>query len=85
MTDRHYQELSIHIFVLEVCDPDEIFSEELECILHETLKLLPEQMHRIFLLSRFENKSNKEIAEQPEITVKGIEYHITIKVFHSHN
>lgn len=77
MTDWHYQELSIRISALEACDPNEIFSEELKRILHETLNLLPEQTRRIFLLSRFENKSNKEIAEQLEISVKGVEYHIS--------
>lgn len=77
MTDWHYQEFSIRISALEACDPDEIFSEELKRILHETLNLLPEQTRRIFLLSRFENKSNKEIAEQLEISVKGVEYHIS--------
>lgn len=28
-------------------------------------------------MSRFENKTNKEIAEELQLTVKGVEYHIT--------
>ena len=77
MVDWHQQELSIRISTLESCDPNEIFSDEVESIIRETLKLLPEQTRRIFLLSRFENKSNKEIAEQMGISIKGVEYHIS--------
>lgn len=77
MVDWHQQELSIRISTLESCDPNEIFSDEVESIIRETLKLLPEQTQRIFLLSRFENKSNKEIAELMGISVKGVEYHIS--------
>ena len=77
MVDWHQQELSIRISTLESCDPNEIFSDEVESIIRETLKLLPEQTRRIFLLSRFENKSNKEIAEQMGVSIKGVEYHIT--------
>ena len=77
MVDWHQQELSIRISTLESCDPNEIFSDEVESIIRETLKLLPEQTRQIFLLSRFENKSNKEIAELMGISVKGVEYHIS--------
>lgn len=77
MTDWHHFELSTRISTLEACNPDEIFSEEVESIVRETLDLLPEQTRRIFLLSRFENKSNKEIAEEMKISIKGVEYHIS--------
>lgn len=77
MVDWHQQELSIRISTLESCDPNEIFSDKVESIIRETLKLLPEQTRRIFLLSRFENKSNKEIAEQMGVSIKGVEYHIS--------
>ncbi|MCD7942500.1 MAG: RNA polymerase sigma-70 factor [Bacteroides intestinalis] len=77
MADWHQQELSIRISTLESCDPNEIFSDEVESIIRETSKLLPEQTRRIFLLSRFENKSNKEIAEQMGVSIKGVEYHIS--------
>ena len=77
MVDWHQQELSIRISTLESCDPNEIFSDEVESIIRETLKLIPEQTRQIFLLSRFENKSNKEIAEQMGISIKGVEYHIS--------
>ena len=64
MADWQQQELSIRMSALEACNPDEIFSEEVEKIISATL-------------SRFENKSNKEIAEEMEISIKGVEYHIS--------
>lgn len=77
IADWHNQELSIRITSLEACNPDEIFSNEVERIVHDTLKLLSPQTRQAFILSRFENKSNKEISEIMHISVKGIEYHIS--------
>ena len=71
------RELSIRISTLEACDPKEIFSDEVNRIIHKTLKNLPEQTHRIFEMSRFENKTVKEIADETNLTIKGVEYHIT--------
>ena len=56
---------------------EEIFSHEIQTIIHNTLQSLPEQTRRIFEMSRFENKTVKEIAEETNITAKGVEYHIT--------
>lgn len=70
-------ELTTRITALEACDPQETFSEEIRQIVGETLKELPKQTRYIFILSRFQNKSNKEIAELTGISVKGVEYHIT--------
>lgn len=77
ISDWHNQELSIRISALEACNPNEIFSKEVKSIVRDTLNLLPEQTRQIFLLSRFENQSNREIAEQMGISVKGVEYHIS--------
>lgn len=77
MADWHLQELTVRISSLESCDPNEIFSQEVEKIIRETLNSLSEQTRQAFLLSRFEHKSNKEIAELMGVSVKGVEYHIT--------
>ena len=79
MTDWHHFELSTRISTLEACNPNEIFSEEVESIVRETLDLLPEQTRRIFLLSRFGNKSNKEIAEEMNLLEASVSR--TIKQF----
>ena len=71
------RELSIRISTLEAYDPEEIFREEIRTILQRTLQSLPEQTRRIFEMSRFENKTVKEIAIETNLTVKGVEYHIT--------
>nr|WP_321332365.1 RNA polymerase sigma-70 factor [uncultured Bacteroides sp.] len=77
LTDWYHQELDMRISNLEACDPDEIFSDEVTRIVQETLHSLSEQTRRIFEMSRFEDKSNKEIAEIMGISVKGIDYHIS--------
>ena len=75
--EKTNRELSIRISTLEICDPKEIFSDEINRIVHHTLKNLPEQTRRIFEMSRFENKTTKEIAEETNLTIKGVEYHIS--------
>lgn len=70
------QELSIRISTLEACNPNDIFSEEIQNILTRTLEELPSQTRRVFMMSRFEQKSGKEIAEELGMTVKGVDYHI---------
>lgn len=77
LTDWSNRELDIRISTLEACDPDEIFSSEIQAIIDKTLQSLPEQTRRVFELSRFENKTIKEIAEETGLTPKGVEYHIT--------
>jgi RNA polymerase sigma-70 factor, ECF subfamily len=49
----------------------------LEDRLHQTINLLPEKCRIVFNLSRFEQKSHKEIAEELGISVKTIENQIT--------
>jgi RNA polymerase sigma-70 factor, ECF subfamily len=49
----------------------------LEERLHQTIGLLPEKCRIVFNLSRFEQKSHKEIAEELGISVKTIENQIT--------
>lgn len=77
LADSSQRDLEIRISTLQACDPEEIFSEEVKRLVSETLAALPEQTRRIFIMSRFQNKSNKEIAEELNLSVKSIEYHIT--------
>ena len=70
------RELSIRISTLEACNPNDVFSEEIQNILTRTLEELPSQTRKVFMMSRFEQKSGKEIAEELGITVKGVDYHI---------
>ena len=70
-------ELNTRISTLEACNPEELFTAEAQEIVNKTLATLPEQTRRIFIMSRYENKPHKEIAETLGMTTKGVEYHIS--------
>jgi RNA polymerase sigma-70 factor (ECF subfamily) len=69
-------ELQMRISTLEACEPNELFASEMQEIVRTTLAGLPAQTRRIFSMSRYENKSHKEIAAQCGMSVKGVEFHI---------
>lgn len=54
-----------------------LIEQELENKLNEVLNNLPDRCRQIFILSRFENKKNKEIAAELDISVKAVEKQIT--------
>lgn len=70
-------ELDLQINSLTSCDPKELFTSEINEIVEATLNKLPPDTKKIFCLSRYENKSRKEIAEIMGMSVKGVEYHIS--------
>lgn len=69
-------ELSTRIATLEACEPNELFTEEAQEIVNRTLERLPERTRRIFVMSRMQNMSHREIAAELGITTKGVEFHI---------
>lgn len=76
--NQHQQrELNLRIATLEECEPDKIFSTEIQYIVHKALEKMPAQSQRIFILSRFENLPNRKIAEQLQVSLKTVEFHIT--------
>jgi len=78
-----FVELEANIAVLSTVDSSSYTFEEIEHIIQETLDELPPQCKKVFLLSRFEEKKNKEIAEELNISVKVVEKHISkgLKIF----
>jgi RNA polymerase sigma-70 factor (ECF subfamily) len=70
------RELEIRMISLETSDPTYVFSAEVQQIIHNTLDSMPQRTKEVFLMSRFENKSHKEIAQLFNISVKGVDYHI---------
>lgn len=76
LVEWRQRELSIRISTLEACDPNYILSDEIQTIMNQTLNKLPAQTKEVFSMSRFEQKSGKEIAEALSISVKGVDYHI---------
>ena len=64
ISEKQNEELALRLSSLEDCNPNEIFSKEVMDIVQRTLQSLPEQTSRIFTLSRFGNKTNREIAQK---------------------
>lgn len=77
MQDITMRELQLRIADLQACDPEEIFVSEVRTIVDGTLQRVSTQTRHVFILSRYNGKSNKEIAEMLNITTKGVEFHIS--------
>ena len=79
----HEWELNARIVSLEACEPYELLAKEVQELIQKTLDELPERTRKIFIMSRYENKSYKEIAELMNITTKGVDFHIgkALKLF----
>lgn len=54
------------------------FNEELYLITREAIDALPEKCKEVFILSKNENKTYKQIAENKQISVKTVENHMGI-------
>ncbi|MBS2209942.1 RNA polymerase sigma-70 factor [Carboxylicivirga mesophila] len=67
--ERLLEQEEIHISEMEIL--------ELSNRIDKVLNNLPEQTARVFRMSRFEDKTNKEIALELDITVKGVEFHMS--------
>lgn len=76
ITQLYTWELSTRLSTLEEFEPKEIFTKEILEVVEGTLQKLPKRTRQIFLMSRYENLSHKEIADRLEITTKGVEFHI---------
>lgn len=70
-------ELNLRIATLEACNPEKLFSDEIQKIVADALETLPKQTQDIFLRSRYQNQSHKDIAEALGISSKSVEFHIT--------
>ena len=61
---------------------DKLESEELDNILRNILSKLPKRCQEIFIMSRFENLKNEEIASRLQISQRTVENQITIALRH---
>lgn len=77
MNSHEQRELDLRISTLEVCNPETIFQSEIQKIVQKSLQHLPEQSRKIFMMSRFNNTPNKQIAELLGVSIKTVEFHIT--------
>lgn len=76
-------ELELNYGALKRLEYDLYDFEEVQKIIDKTIQLLSPQCKQVFMLSRFENLSNVEIAEKLAISVKAVEANITraLKIF----
>lgn len=77
MSEHAQWELSNRIATLEACNPEELFCSDIQAIIDDTLSRLSDTTRRIFLLNRYEDKSYKEIALLMDMSVKGVEFHVS--------
>ncbi|MGJ1448111.1 RNA polymerase sigma factor [Sphingobacterium spiritivorum] len=61
---------------------DKLESEELDSTLRNILSKLPKRCQEIFIMSRFENLKNEEIASKLQISQRTVENQITIALRH---
>lgn len=71
------REIEFRINTLEACDPQALYSEEIQTILHQSLNSLNRQTQQIFMLNRFEGMSYELISQELGISKKTVEYHIS--------
>ena len=77
INSHNQRELNLRISTLKACEPDQIFNTEIQHIVNKTLQEMPEQSRKIFMLSRYQNLANKQIADSLDISLKTAEAHIT--------
>jgi RNA polymerase sigma-70 factor (ECF subfamily) len=69
-------------YILNICKEDyneeeNLQAEELGKIIEKELNSLSDESRKVFLLSREENKKNREVAEILGVTVKNVEFHLS--------
>lgn len=70
-------ELQMRISSLEACEPEILFSNEVQELVNQALAKLPEKSRHIFIMSRYEGKNYQTIAKETNLSVKSIEFHIS--------
>ncbi len=70
-------ELNFRIASLEACEPQKLYSEEIQGLVNKALESLPLQTRDIYVRSRNLNQSHKEISDDLKLSTKSIEYHIS--------
>ena len=74
---RNSEDQQLNYDALEELNIDQIDFSKLEKLIQDTINSLPERCREVFLMSRYEEMKNKEIAEKLQISVKAVEANIT--------
>lgn len=74
---KNSENLQLNYEALEELRVEKIDFQNLERVIQETIASLPPRCQEVFVLSRYENLKNKEIALKLDISVKAVEANIT--------
>jgi RNA polymerase sigma-70 factor (family 1) len=75
--ERYYQFAKEQSAVDENSSESRVLLQELTIAIDNAIKQLPVKTQEIFRLSRYENRSNKEIAQSMNLSEKAVQYHVT--------
>jgi RNA polymerase sigma-70 factor (ECF subfamily) len=80
VTDQYIQEVLDRNTVTQTytnTTEDSIYYEELQDAVDKAAALLPKKAKEVFIMSRIKHYSNKEIAEELNVSIETVKYHIT--------
>jgi RNA polymerase sigma-70 factor (ECF subfamily) len=80
LLDIHVEQLG-HLHAMNTTE-ESLHASELDALLETTLGKLPERCRDVFYLSRFEQLSNKEIAQRLNLSTRTVEWHISNALKH---
>jgi RNA polymerase sigma-70 factor (ECF subfamily) len=70
------KETEFNLKALHNIDPSKLFQDEIQVLVRQALDESTPEARKIFTYSRFSGKTNKEIAEELDISIKTVEYHM---------
>ncbi len=73
---KHEQAATLNLSIVGNYLNDKLDSKDLEKLIQEVISIMPPQCRRVFLLSREENLSYKDIAKQLNISINTVDQHI---------
>ena len=77
MLDDARWELEMNIATLRAFDPMWLYDNDVRACVRQALGKLAEKTRRIFLMSRIEQRTYREIAIIEQLSVKSVEFHIS--------
>ena len=77
LLSEDYYYLLANIYALEDSSIDIISEHELKNALFNAIKKMPNPRREVFIMSRFRNMKNQEIADELSLSLKTVEYHIS--------
>ena len=77
LSDIMEQEFKLKLYSLQLLDDSQMSIDEVEKQICRAIDSLPERCREVFMLSKMEELSNKEIAERLGISVKTVEVQMT--------